>query len=138
MDLREEFKKETESTGYFINPDKEFVEGLLKNIEVNKERYGYGACPCRLASGDKDKDLDLICPCDYRDIDLDEYGSCLKDINEPKVYTAGENGVVYLYMYNWDESNIITMDTNIQTGYALDSNLDIFDDNNSDNFKIVI
>lgn len=73
----EEFKKETESTGYFINPDKEFVEGLLKNIEVNKERYGYGACPCRLASGDKDKDLDLICPCDYRDIDLDEYGLCL-------------------------------------------------------------
>ena len=86
----EEFIKETESTGYFINPDKEFVEGLLKNIDVHKERYGYGACPCRLASGDKDKDLDLICPCDYRDIDLDEYGSCFcalyvsKNISEGK------------------------------------------------------
>lgn len=68
----------------------------------------------------------------------DEFGACLKDINLPKTYTAGEGGVVYLYMYNWDENNIISMDTNIQTGYALDSNLDIFDDNNSDNFKIVI
>ena len=68
----------------------------------------------------------------------DEFGACMKDINDPKVYTAGENGVVYLYMYNWDENNVITMDTNIQTGYALNSNLDIFTDNNSNRFKIVV
>ena len=72
----DKFKKSAEDNGYFINPDKEFVETLIENIEVNKDRYGYGACPCRLASGDKTKDLDLICPCDYRDIDLEEYGSC--------------------------------------------------------------
>jgi ferredoxin-thioredoxin reductase catalytic chain len=71
-----EFKEESESRGYYINPDKEFVETLLKNIEVNEKRYGYAACPCRLATGVKEKDLDLICPCDYRDVDLEEYGSC--------------------------------------------------------------
>ena len=64
----DKFKKSAEDNGYFINPDKEFVETLIENIEVNKDRYGYGACPCRLASGDKTKDLDLICPCDYRDM----------------------------------------------------------------------
>ena len=43
---------------------------------VNQERYGYQSCPCRLASGEKEKDLDIICHCDYRDSDLDEYGTC--------------------------------------------------------------
>ncbi|KZX12063.1 ferredoxin-thioredoxin reductase catalytic domain-containing protein [Methanobrevibacter filiformis] len=72
----EKFKEDSEKTGYNVNTDKEFVEALLKSIEVNKERYGYGACPCRLASGKKEKDLDLICPCDYRDSDLNDYGAC--------------------------------------------------------------
>ena len=43
---------------------------------VNERRYGYWACPCRLASGVKSEDLDIICPCDYRDADLAEYGTC--------------------------------------------------------------
>jgi len=72
----EKFKKEAEETGYSASADVEFVEMLLKNIDVNIERYGYGACPCRLASGDREKDLDLICPCDYRDADLNDYGAC--------------------------------------------------------------
>lgn len=72
----EKFKKEAEESGYNISSDVEFVEMLLKNIDVNIERYGYGACPCRLASGDKKADIDLICPCDYRDEDLEEYGAC--------------------------------------------------------------
>jgi len=70
------FKKESESSGYNINDDVEFVETLLENIAVNIGRYGYGLCPCRLASGEKEKDLDLICPCDYRDADLNDYGAC--------------------------------------------------------------
>ncbi len=74
--LYDDFKKETEKTGYYVNPDVEFVEMLLKNIDINKERYGYPACPCRLASGNRDKDLGIICPCDYRDQDLEEYGFC--------------------------------------------------------------
>ena len=72
----EKFKKEAEEAGYNVNPDVEFVEMLLENIDVNIERYGYGACPCRLASGNKEEDLDLVCPCDYRDADLDDYGAC--------------------------------------------------------------
>jgi ferredoxin-thioredoxin reductase catalytic subunit len=43
---------------------------------INEKRYGYCACPCRLASGVQEEDLDIICPCDYRDPDLNEYGSC--------------------------------------------------------------
>jgi ferredoxin-thioredoxin reductase catalytic subunit len=86
----EKFKKNVESTGYNVNDDVEFVENLLENIDLNIKRYGYGACPCRLASGDKNRDLDLICPCDYRDSDLNDYGACFcalyvtKDVLEGK------------------------------------------------------
>ena len=33
-------------------------------------------CPCRLASGDSKKDRDILCPCEYREADVKEYGSC--------------------------------------------------------------
>jgi ferredoxin-thioredoxin reductase catalytic chain len=67
---------EAESAGYHLNPNKEFTRGLIEGMLVNERRHGYWACPCRLASGKKLEDLDIICPCDYRDADLSEYGSC--------------------------------------------------------------
>ncbi len=48
----------------------------FKDLLINQGRYGYRACPCRLASGEKEEDLDIICPCDYRDEDVDEFGAC--------------------------------------------------------------
>ncbi|MEO0133717.1 MAG: ferredoxin-thioredoxin reductase catalytic domain-containing protein, partial [candidate division WOR-3 bacterium] len=72
----EKLKKEAEESGYFLNPDEEFTKNLIEGLLINQERYGYFACPCRLASGDKEKDLDIICPCDYRDQDINEYGNC--------------------------------------------------------------
>jgi ferredoxin-thioredoxin reductase catalytic subunit len=54
----------------------EFTLELIKSLSINEQRYGYWACPCRLAEGKKEADLDIICPCDYRDSDLDEYDAC--------------------------------------------------------------
>jgi ferredoxin-thioredoxin reductase catalytic subunit len=68
--------REAESAGYHLNPDREFTLGLIEGMMVNERRYGYWACPCRLASGVKKEDLDIICPCDYRDPDVAEYGTC--------------------------------------------------------------
>ena len=62
--------------GYYLNPDTEFTNALLESLLVNEERYGYQACPCRLATGVRAEDLDIICPCDYRDADTTDYGSC--------------------------------------------------------------
>jgi ferredoxin-thioredoxin reductase catalytic subunit len=69
-------KKDAEAGGYNLNPDEEFTKALIKGLAVNDERYGYQSCPCRLSSGDIEKDRDIICPCDYRDADLNDYGSC--------------------------------------------------------------
>ena len=68
--------KEAEAGGYHLNPDAPFTQELIKGLLINEKRYGYGACPCRLASGHKEDDLDIICPCDYRDPDLTDYGAC--------------------------------------------------------------
>lgn len=72
----ERLKEQVEEVGYHLNPDEEFTKSLLKSILINEDRYGYGACPCRLASGIKEEDLDIICPCYYRDPDLEEYDAC--------------------------------------------------------------
>ena len=74
--LYEMLKKAQEPKGYYFNTDKVRVFDLLKALLVNKDRYGYMACPCRLATGDKENDKDIICPCVYRKPDVKEYGSC--------------------------------------------------------------
>ncbi|MHB1483260.1 MAG: ferredoxin-thioredoxin reductase catalytic domain-containing protein [Saccharofermentanales bacterium] len=63
-------------SGYFLNPDKQFDMVLMNGLLVNEYRYGYQSCPCRLATGKLEQDQDIICPCDYRDPDLSEYGMC--------------------------------------------------------------
>jgi ferredoxin-thioredoxin reductase catalytic chain len=68
--------KDVESTGYSLNPDIDFTKALIMGLIINKKRYGYPSCPCRLADENKEDDLDILCPCIYRDADLNEYGAC--------------------------------------------------------------
>jgi ferredoxin-thioredoxin reductase catalytic chain len=89
--LYETLKKIQESKGYYFNIDKNRVFDLLDGLLVNKERYGYMGCPCRLLSGNRENDKDIICPCVYRKPDVEEYGSCYcnlyvsKEWNEEKI-----------------------------------------------------
>lgn len=75
-DLYRRLDAEAEEGGYHLNPDEEFTRDLVRGLLINEERYGYWSCPCRLAAGEKQKDLDIICPCDYRDADILEWGAC--------------------------------------------------------------
>jgi ferredoxin-thioredoxin reductase catalytic chain len=74
--LLKKLAREAEASGYHLNPDGGFTRELLQGLLANEKRYGYPACPCRLAVGEKAADLDIICPCDYRDADLNEFGAC--------------------------------------------------------------
>jgi len=71
-----ELDRDAEGGGYHLNPDREFTRALAEGLLANEERYGYRSCPCRLAADDREADLDIICPCDYRDPDLSEWGAC--------------------------------------------------------------
>lgn len=91
--LYEKLKAEAEQSGYHLGPDKDFVMTLMHGLLVNQERYGYLSCPCRLASGKIEEDRDMICPCDYRDPDLDEYGTCYCSLYVSERVARGEHEV---------------------------------------------
>ena len=91
--LHERLDKEAEAGGYHLNPDREFTRELVEGLLLNEERYGYWACPCRLADGVKEKDLDIICPCDYRDPDLEEHGACYCALYVSDEVLAGEKEI---------------------------------------------
>jgi len=74
--VRKRAESDAKSRGYYLNPDESFLKDLLDGLKRNEERYGYPSCPCRLASGNLDFDRDIVCPCDYRDPDVEEFGSC--------------------------------------------------------------
>lgn len=84
---------EAEAGGYHLNPDISFTMDLVEGLLVNEKRYGYPACPCRLASGIKADDLDIICPCDYRDEDLDEYDACYCALYVSRRILDGEKSI---------------------------------------------
>jgi len=74
--ILERMQKDADANGYYICPDQEQLEDLIDGLATNEDRYGYGSCPCRMASGVKTYDADIICPCEYRDADVNEFGMC--------------------------------------------------------------
>jgi ferredoxin-thioredoxin reductase catalytic subunit/rubredoxin len=91
--LYERLHREAESAGYHLNPDVAFTKELVQGLLINERRYGYWACPCRLASGNKEEDLDIICPCDYRDPDLTDYDACYCALYVSQAALKGERKV---------------------------------------------
>lgn len=88
--FREVVRQAQEPQGYFFNADEALVTELLDALVVNRERYGYMACPCRLASGTREKDRDIMCPCVYRAADVMEYGSCYCGLYVSAAFNTGE------------------------------------------------
>jgi ferredoxin-thioredoxin reductase catalytic subunit len=86
-------KKEADEGGYRLNTDVEFTKNLIRGLLKNEQRYGYRACPCRLASGKKEEDTDIICPCDYRDPDLGDFGACYCALYVSDAIAKGEKKV---------------------------------------------
>jgi len=74
--VQQRAESDAKSRGYRLNSDPVFLGDLIEGLKKNEDRYGYPSCPCRIATGKLDLDRDIICPCDYRDPDLTEYGSC--------------------------------------------------------------
>jgi ferredoxin-thioredoxin reductase catalytic chain len=84
--LYDTLKNLQEKKGYYFSKDMTRVTELLESLLQNKERYGYMVCPCRLASGDREADKDIICPCVYREPDVQEFGSCYCNLYVSKAW----------------------------------------------------
>ncbi len=94
--LLETLKKTQEPKGYYFNRDKLKVLELLEGLMENKRRYGYMSCPCRLSLGERETDKDIICPCDYREADVAEYGSCYCNLYVSKAWN--EDRIPHVYV----------------------------------------
>jgi ferredoxin-thioredoxin reductase catalytic subunit len=94
--LYEFLKKTQEPKGYFFNADQDKVFQLLEGLLINKERYGYMCCPCRLSANDREWDRDIICPCIYRVPDVAEYGSCFCNLYVSREWN--ENKIAHSYV----------------------------------------
>ena len=74
--VRQRVESDAENNGYYLNYDPQTLSSLIEGLAANEESYGYPSCPCRISTGDFDIDRDIICPCDYRDPDVMDYGMC--------------------------------------------------------------
>jgi len=86
-------KEQAEQSGYHLNSDEDYAKELFHGILINEDRYGFGACPCRLCVGPREENLDIICPCDYRDQDITDYGVCYCALYVSKDVAAGTTPV---------------------------------------------
>ena len=119
-ELKEKLEEEMEGKGYYFNPDEEHTLALLENLLVNEERYGYMACPCRLASGDKEKDMDIICPCDYRDDDVADYGTCFCGLYVDEEVSEGRKDIQSIpERRNLEESEETVVDGSLKLAYPV-------------------
>ena len=75
-DTRKRAETDAKSYGYYLTPQPDLLQMFLEGLKTNEDRYGYPSCPCRLATGNFEVDRDIICPCDYRDPDVAEFGAC--------------------------------------------------------------
>jgi len=89
-DLYETLAAFSKKRGYFLGPEVEFTKDLVSSLVKNEERYGYQACPCRLATGVRVEDKDIICPCDYRDQDITEFDACYCGLYVSQAIARGE------------------------------------------------
>lgn len=94
--LYETLKKIQEPKGYYFNKDRQKTFELLEGLLLNRERYGYMACPCRLAANDRERDKDIICPCVYRVPDVEEYGSCYCNLYVSQAWNREEIPRLYV------------------------------------------
>jgi ferredoxin-thioredoxin reductase catalytic subunit len=74
--VKERARRDARQHGIYLTPEPDNLDKLLDGLRENEDRYGYPSCPCRLATGSFELDRDIICPCDYRDPDVAEFGSC--------------------------------------------------------------
>jgi len=69
-------EKYCEQNGYVINPNWMMATNLKSNLCEMDATFGKRYCPCFEPSGDKELDKKMMCPCEYVEDEIKEYGTC--------------------------------------------------------------
>lgn len=70
------YQEYAQKNGFKLNPDKGIVERLVKGLLENEKKYGARYCPCRRITGNSEDDKGKICPCYWRQEELERDGHC--------------------------------------------------------------
>jgi len=72
----EHYKKYASKNGFSLNSNPKIVEGVIKGLLKNEEKYGKRYCPCRKVKEIPKEDEKIICPCIYHKKEIEEQGHC--------------------------------------------------------------
>ncbi len=80
---RDEVKKQhrwitkyTEQKGYVLNPNLMMSKNLEVWLSEMEATFGKRYCPCFEPSGDRELDKKMLCPCEFIEDEIEEYGTC--------------------------------------------------------------
>ena len=69
-------EKYCEKYDYIMNPNWMMSTNLKSNLCEMEATFGKRYCPCFEPSGDKVLDKKMMCPCEYVEDEIKEYGTC--------------------------------------------------------------
>ena len=69
-------EKYCEQNNYAINPSWMMATNLKSNLCEMEATFGKRYCPCFEPSGDKGLDKKMMCPCEFVEEEIKEYGTC--------------------------------------------------------------
>jgi len=68
--------KYTEQKGYALNPNPMMSKNLEVWLSEMEATFGKRYCPCFELSGDAALDKKMLCPCEFIEDEIEEYGPC--------------------------------------------------------------
>ncbi len=74
--LVKEYEAYAKTNGFSLNPNREFVEAVIKGLIMNEKKYGKRFCPCRPVMGNEEVDCKIVCPCAYHKDEIMKDGKC--------------------------------------------------------------
>lgn len=69
-------QKYTKKNGYVLNPNWMMSTNLKVWLSEMDETFGKRYCPCFEPSGDAGLDKKMLCPCEFVEDEIEEYGTC--------------------------------------------------------------
>ena len=75
--LIQEYQEYAKKNGFFLNPNRKVVEGIVKSLLEREKKFGGRFCPCRRITENNEEDKKIICPCVYHLQELEKEGKCL-------------------------------------------------------------
>ena len=74
--LIQEYEEYAKKNGFFLNPNRKMVEGIVKSLLEREKKFGGRFCPCRRITENNEEDKKIICPCQFMRKEIEEQGHC--------------------------------------------------------------